>query len=51
MLDNFQFDNIVAAIGKISDLIKKFTQMLKNFVDSWKKVPAAANDSYTYTNA
>ena len=43
MLDNFKFDNIVDAIAAISALIKKFTDMLKNFVDSWKKVPAAAN--------
>jgi hypothetical protein len=39
----FNFDTIVEAIGKLSDLIKKFADMLKNFVNSWKKVPAAAN--------
>ncbi len=43
MLDNFKFDNIVEAIGNISALIKKFADMLKAFVASWKKVPAAAN--------
>jgi len=43
MLDNFKFDNIVEAIGNISALIKKFADMLKAFVASWKKVPVAAN--------
>ena len=47
MLDNFNFDNIVDAIGAISDLIKKFADMLKAFVASWKKVPAAANKTST----
>jgi hypothetical protein len=57
MLDNFKFDNIVDAIAAISALIKKFTDMLKNFVASWKKVPAAVNgdqtvvDPYSDTNA
>ena len=37
------FDNIKLAITEFSELIKKFTQMLKNFIASWKKVPAAAN--------
>ena len=44
MLDNFKFDNIVDAIAALSALIKKFADMLKNFVDSWKKVPAAERD-------
>ena len=57
MLDNFKFDNIVDAIAALSALIKKFADMLKNFVESWKKVPAAANgdqkveDPYSDTNA
>lgn len=37
------------AIANISALIKKFAEMLSNFVASWKKVPAAATDNYTYT--
>ena len=37
------FDNIRDAITEFSALIKKFAEMLKNFVASWKKVPAAAN--------
>lgn len=51
MLDNFKFDNIVDAIAALSALIKKFADMLKNFVDSWKKVPAAARDKMTVTDA
>lgn len=47
MLDKLEFDNIVLAIGKISELIKKFADMLKAFVASWKKVPAAANKTST----
>jgi hypothetical protein len=49
MLDNFKFDNITAAIAAISALIKKFTDMLKNFVDSWKKVPAASKEDFDDT--
>ena len=37
------FDAIRDAITEFSALIKKFAEMLRNFVDSWKKVPAAAN--------
>jgi hypothetical protein len=37
------FDAIKDAITQFSALIKKFTEMLKNFIASWKKVPAAAN--------
>ena len=36
------FKNIVAAIEEFSALIKKFTDMLKEFVASWTKVPKAA---------
>jgi len=42
MLDNFQFDNIKEAIAGLSKLIAAFTQMLKNFVASWKKTITAA---------
>jgi hypothetical protein len=38
------FDNIKDAIAGFSALIKKFVEMLKAFVDSWKKVPSAAAD-------
>lgn len=38
------FDHIKDAISEFSALIKKFVEMLKAFVDSWKKVPAAAAD-------
>ena len=41
------FKNIVAAIEEFSALIKKFTDMLKEFVASWTKVPAAANGDVT----
>ena len=41
------FDNIKAAIAELSALIKKFADMLKAFVDSWNKVPAAANGDQT----
>lgn len=37
------FDAIKSAIAEFSELIKKFTEMLKHFIASWKKVPAAAN--------
>ena len=37
------FDAIRDAITEFSNLIKKFAEMLRNFIDSWKKVPAAAN--------
>ena len=37
------FVNILAAISEFSALIKKFADMLKEFVASWTKVPAAAN--------
>ena len=37
------FDAIKDAISEFSALIKKFAEMLRNFIDSWKKVPAAAN--------
>ena len=39
-----KFDNIKLAISEFSGLIKKFVEMLKAFVDSWKKIPAAAAD-------
>ena len=38
------FDAIKDAIAQLSALIKQFAAMLKAFVDSWKKVPAAAAD-------
>ena len=38
------FDEIKKAIDAFSTLIKNFAAMLKAFVDSWKKVPAAAAD-------
>lgn len=41
--DSVYFDTIVNAISEFSALIKKFADMLKAFVESWKKVPAAAN--------
>ena len=41
------FDAIRDAITELSALIKKFAEMLKNFVASWKKVPAAANGDQT----
>ena len=41
--DSVYFDTIVNAISELSALIKKFADMLKAFVASWKKVPAAAN--------
>ena len=43
MLDKVNFQNIQDALAGLSELIKKFTEMLKNFVASWKKVPTAAN--------
>lgn len=42
MLDNFEFGNIKSMISAVSALIKEFTNILKAFVASWKKVPAAA---------
>lgn len=44
------FDHITAAIANLSALIKKLTDMLKNFVASWKKVPAAANGTETVSD-
>ena len=41
------FDAIKDAIAKLSKLIEDFTAMLKAFVASWKKVPAAANGDQT----
>jgi hypothetical protein len=41
--ENVHFDTIREAITEFSALIKKFTEMLKNFVASWRKVPSAAN--------
>ena len=43
MLDNVQFENVSEAIAAFSGLIKKFAEMLRNFIASWKKVPVAAN--------
>jgi len=37
------FGAITEAIAELSKLIKTLVAMLRNFVDSWKKVPAAAN--------
>ena len=47
MLDSLEFGNLKDLITQISRLIKQFTEMLKNFVASWKKVPAAANGTPT----
>jgi len=41
---DFNFTNIKDAIAQFSELIKQYAAMLKAFVDSWKKVPAAAAD-------
>ena len=41
------FDAIKNAIAGLSKLIEDFTAMLKAFVASWKKVPAAANGDQT----
>jgi hypothetical protein len=41
--NDVHFDAIREAITEFSNLIKKFTEMLKHFIASWKKVPAAAN--------
>ena len=38
------FETILEAISKFSALIKRFADMLKEFVASWTKVPAAAAD-------
>jgi phage-related protein len=40
-MDNLQFDNIKAAIANLSELIKKFFEMIKNLVDSFKKTIVA----------
>ncbi len=54
---SINFDTIVNAMSELSALIKKFVDMLKAFVASWTKVPAAANgdqkveDPYSNTNA
>jgi hypothetical protein len=48
-IKKFDFDGIIAAIGGFSALIKKFADMLKEFVASWRKVPAASRDDYEYT--
>ena len=42
--EDVHFDVIKDAISQFSELIKQFAAMLKAFVDSWKKVPAAAAD-------
>lgn len=41
------FDNILGAISEFSAIIKKFADMLKAFIASWAKVPAAANGDQT----
>ena len=41
---DLDFGTIKEAIDRIAELIKEFTKMLKEFVASWKKVPAAAVD-------
>ncbi len=47
---DIHFDAIKDAITRFSKLITDFAQMLKNFVASWKKVPAAANGDVTVPN-
>ena len=38
------FENILKALEEFSAIIKKFADMLKAFVASWNKIPAAARD-------
>lgn len=37
------FGQIKDSISSVSELIKKFVAILKNFIASWKKIPAAAD--------